>query len=319
MAAVPHNESVGIMHPAYFVGRNELLEWLNKTFLLRLTRIEETASGAVACQVIDFLFPGVVQMSRVNWGAKADWEFIANYKVLQSACTRLGVQRTIEVDRLIKAKHQDNLEFLQWLKKFFDDNYNGNDGGYDPIARRALGKNLGQCKWAPTSSSAAAALPETTRRVPVQRQSPTTRRAPASTLRNSPVSGKPGAAPVSPQRRDKENNHVEEHQRVVMALRQENEKLKQKLETLNKEQDSRIKELQANFDIINRERVYYFEKLRSVEALLDSGNGSISVDELKRVLYHDDGETGIAEGNERDGQLDDDDQFEESLEEPLAT
>ena len=31
----------------------------------------------------------------------------------------------MEVDKLAKQKFQDNFEFLQWFKKFFDANYNG--------------------------------------------------------------------------------------------------------------------------------------------------------------------------------------------------
>lgn len=38
------------------------------------------------------------------------------------------------MDRLIKLKFQDNLEFLQWMKKFWDANYPG--GRYDAISRR---------------------------------------------------------------------------------------------------------------------------------------------------------------------------------------
>ena len=34
----------------------------------------------------------------------------------------------------MKGKFQDNFEFVQWFKKFFDANYQGQD--YDPIAAR---------------------------------------------------------------------------------------------------------------------------------------------------------------------------------------
>ena len=45
------------------------------------------------------------------------------------------------VDRLIKGRFQDNFEFLQWFKKFFDANYDGRE--YDAIESR-FGIQLGQ-------------------------------------------------------------------------------------------------------------------------------------------------------------------------------
>lgn len=44
------------------------------------------------------------------------------------------------MDRLIKGRFQDNFEFLQWFKKFFDANYDGRD--YDPVEAR-FGIQLG--------------------------------------------------------------------------------------------------------------------------------------------------------------------------------
>ena len=31
----------------------------------------------------------------------------------------------IQIDRIVKARFQDNFEFVQWFKKFFDANYDG--------------------------------------------------------------------------------------------------------------------------------------------------------------------------------------------------
>ena len=36
------------------------------------------------------------------------------------------------MDKLVKGRFQDNFEFLQWFKKFFDANYDGHP--YDPLA-----------------------------------------------------------------------------------------------------------------------------------------------------------------------------------------
>ena len=40
----------------------------------------------------------------------------------------------IPVERLVKGRFQDNFEFVQWFKKFFDANYDGAE--YDPLAMR---------------------------------------------------------------------------------------------------------------------------------------------------------------------------------------
>ena len=37
----------GMMDPAYFVGRKAILNWINDTFQLNLSKIEDTASGRV--------------------------------------------------------------------------------------------------------------------------------------------------------------------------------------------------------------------------------------------------------------------------------
>lgn len=73
-------------------------------------------------------------MGKVKWNAKHDYEYVENYKVLQQAFLKNDIKRYIDVDKLIKAKYQDNLEFLQWMKRFFDIKYNGS--GYDPLTRR---------------------------------------------------------------------------------------------------------------------------------------------------------------------------------------
>lgn len=53
------------MDEAYFVGRREILDWLNSTLQLNLTKIEETASGCVALQLMDICYPGQVNLHKV--------------------------------------------------------------------------------------------------------------------------------------------------------------------------------------------------------------------------------------------------------------
>ena len=132
------DSAIGIMDGAFFVPKGELIEWVNNLLDLSITRVEQCASGAVYCQIIDALFPGKVAMKRVNWSAKLDYEFLPNYKILQRAFDDCNISKHIEVDRLVRAKFQDNLEFLQWLKSFYESNTHG--GSYDAKSRREVKK-----------------------------------------------------------------------------------------------------------------------------------------------------------------------------------
>ena len=58
------------MDSHYFLSKSELLGWINETLGLRLSKVEDTASGAVACQLMDALHPGVVPMKKVDFNAK---------------------------------------------------------------------------------------------------------------------------------------------------------------------------------------------------------------------------------------------------------
>lgn len=48
--------------------------------------------------------------------------------------TRHAVEKPIPVQSLIKCRMQDNLEFLQWTKRYWDQHYPG--GEYDAVGRR---------------------------------------------------------------------------------------------------------------------------------------------------------------------------------------
>ncbi|KAH8064024.1 hypothetical protein JL721_8423 [Aureococcus anophagefferens] len=104
----PSNDRVvGMMDAAYFVGRRELLDWINTTLELNVQRIEDTCSGAVACQLMDCIQPNTVPMSKVNWGAKDEYAMICNYKLLQSAFdARASPRRGPPAPRARRARHR---------------------------------------------------------------------------------------------------------------------------------------------------------------------------------------------------------------------
>merc|ERR1719195_1061543 len=74
------------------------------------------------------LFPGCIQLKKVKFNTKLEHEYINNFKVLQNSF------KSVNVDKLVKGRFQDNFEFIQWFKKFFDANYGGQE--YDALAMR---------------------------------------------------------------------------------------------------------------------------------------------------------------------------------------
>merc|ERR1719362_2272091 len=86
------------------------------------------------------LFPGCIALKKVKFNTKLEHEYITNYKVLQASFKKMNVDKVVVVDRLVKGKFQDNFEFLQWFKKFFDANYGGQE--YDALGMRG-GEQVG--------------------------------------------------------------------------------------------------------------------------------------------------------------------------------
>merc|ERR1719264_799966 len=85
------------------------------------------------------LFPGTVMMRKVKLKTNLEHEYIQNFKILQAAFKKMHVDKIVPVDKLVKGRFQDNFEFIQWFKKFFDANYGGQD---DALAMRG-GEQVG--------------------------------------------------------------------------------------------------------------------------------------------------------------------------------
>ncbi|XP_052861257.1 microtubule-associated protein RP/EB family member 1 isoform X8 [Anopheles cruzii] len=128
------------------LSRHDMLSWVNDCLRSQFTKIEELCTGAAYCQYMDMLFPGSVPMKRVKFRTNLEHEYIQNFKILQAAFKKMAVDKIIPIDKLIKGRFQDNFEFLQWFKKFFDANYDGRE--YDAMLARdnlPMGMGSGAC------------------------------------------------------------------------------------------------------------------------------------------------------------------------------
>eukprot|EP00906_Rhabdomonas_costata_P023918 RCo034466 len=137
-------ETVGSMDGGFFVGRVALLQWLNSFLQLNYDKVEQCATGVAYMQLLDALYPGEIALHRVNFDARLPHECLANFKLMQGAFNKKGITKVIPVERLLQAKYQDNLEFLQWMKSFVDKNWR-EGRPYDAAARKeeALGRKTG--------------------------------------------------------------------------------------------------------------------------------------------------------------------------------
>lgn len=143
---------------------------------------------------------------------------------------------------------QDNLEFLQWIKKFWDQNYPGHE--YDPEGRRR-GQGVApppiHGSTARTTASAAAAS--------AQRRAPVTTTAPART-RPAPAVGTTARVARTAGATAASRNNV--------AHSQEPDVPDEAIMTLTTQMD----DLKVSLDSLERERDFYFNKLRDIELMV---------------------------------------------------
>ncbi|XP_017871047.1 PREDICTED: microtubule-associated protein RP/EB family member 1-like [Drosophila arizonae] len=115
-------------------SRHEMLSWVNTQLKAEFTKIEELCTGAAYCQFMDMLFPNSVALKRIKFRANQEHEFVHNFKLLQASFQKKSVHKEIPIERLIKGRFQDNFEFLQWFRKFFNANNKGK--AYNALAAR---------------------------------------------------------------------------------------------------------------------------------------------------------------------------------------
>lgn len=108
------------------LSRGELLSWVNDLTSLNLPKVESMGTGAAHCLLMNSIY-GDLPVHKVNFRALHEYEYVQNFKVLQEAFVRHRIDRTIPVERLIKLKFQDNLEFLQWMKRYWDAHFTGDN------------------------------------------------------------------------------------------------------------------------------------------------------------------------------------------------
>ncbi|XP_006625914.2 microtubule-associated protein RP/EB family member 3 isoform X1 [Lepisosteus oculatus] len=263
------------------LSRHDMLAWVNDSLQLNYTKVEQLCSGAAYCQFMDMLFPGCVHLKKVKFQAKLEHEYIHNFKVLQAAFKKMSVDKIIPVEKLVKGKFQDNFEFVQWFKKLFDANYDGKD--YDPLLARQ-GQDVAP---SPNPGEQIFNKPKKPYGTPVpQRTSPTAPKnmpAPQRHVNTTPSVGIRKNPPVA-------RNGGSDTDAQIMELNQQ------------------LMELKLTVDGLEKERDFYFSKLRDIELICqehESENNPV-ISRIIEILYATEEGFAAPEDEEIDEQPHDD-------------
>uniref|UniRef100_A0A8C2KTR5 DNA (cytosine-5-)-methyltransferase n=1 Tax=Cyprinus carpio TaxID=7962 RepID=A0A8C2KTR5_CYPCA len=100
-------------------SRYDVLSWINETLQTNFTQVEQCRSGACFCQLMDLLFPGSIDMSKVKFESQKRSDFKQNYNLLQTAFRKSGIKQQVPVKQLLTGKFRPNFTFLKWFRKFF--------------------------------------------------------------------------------------------------------------------------------------------------------------------------------------------------------
>ncbi|XP_037085977.1 microtubule-associated protein RP/EB family member 1-like [Pollicipes pollicipes] len=246
------------------LSRHDMLAWLNDSLQASYAKIEELCDGAAYCQFMDMLFPGCILMKKIKFQTKLEHEYIHNFKLLQASFKKMGVDKIIPVDKLVKGKFQDNFEFLQWFKRFFDANYDGSP--YDALEMRGGG---------PLGGAAAGRLGPAKR---IQMARPAPRAAPRPAANRAAPAARPAPRAAAAGRPAAVDNRQAEVDDLTLQM-----------------QDMRL-----NVEGLEKERDFYFGKLRDIEVICQEDEGDNKmIQRILDILYAT--EDGFAVPDEEDG------------------
>ncbi|XP_017489641.1 PREDICTED: microtubule-associated protein RP/EB family member 1-like, partial [Rhagoletis zephyria] len=230
------------------MSRHDMLNWVNESLDADYKKVEELCSGAAYCNFMDMLFPGSIQLKKVKFRTNLEHEYIQNFKILQASFKKVGCDKEIMINKLVKGRFQDNFEFLQWFKKFFDANYDGREyNATEARGRQAIA----------TSSSSVASV-GITKSVPSK---------PAP--RPATYGSKIGGGPSNPVRNAFANNGR-----------------KNDYDSEVKKVEEKMQEINLLNDTLARERNFYFNKLREIEVLSQAESTSESEKEFKEQVLN---------------------------------
>ncbi|XP_020491467.2 DNA (cytosine-5-)-methyltransferase 3 beta, duplicate a [Labrus bergylta] len=115
-------------------SRLYVLTWANNQLKTSFRDVRHMGSGASHCQIMDWVIPGSVDLTKVKFDAKDEDDYRHNFRLLSEALSKNSIVKAIPVEELIKGEVRSSFEILKWFKAFFVANVKSED--YDPVKAR---------------------------------------------------------------------------------------------------------------------------------------------------------------------------------------
>lgn len=81
--------------------KTDIINWINSSLpSSNITKIEQLGNGYTFCQLINLYNPNTI--TRINVKASTIADFLGNFKLLQIALIKIGIERNFNIEKLSK-------------------------------------------------------------------------------------------------------------------------------------------------------------------------------------------------------------------------
>jgi len=220
-------------------------------------------------------------MKRVDFGLKHDYEFQRNWKIVQEVFRKEKVQKKIAVDRIVKGRFQDNLEFAQWFYTFFQRQGAAED--YDAEGRRKLARGANKIKS--SGARASGTISRKRKNPPLSQERRKKRKHESSKVTSSKPTN-------SETKKAEDSKYNRRNSKELENLKATNEKLFERLKSSKGELEAKENELATLFSTaaeLEKERDFYYDKALKFEKKMKTAQPNADImkftNELLQILY----------------------------------
>lgn len=109
------------------ISKDDLIVWFRKNISNKLHTIEELGNGGEFLLAMEMLIPGSVALEKVKFKKTTESDRLRNFRTLRKIFHKLGIDKDIEAEKMVRGLFKENYHFALWFRAFFKTNYKGNN------------------------------------------------------------------------------------------------------------------------------------------------------------------------------------------------